>query len=109
MNAIQAAAIEKLISELDAQILAIDELDIPGTKLLLTMARLDLLAKRYNIRDSELKVLCTRLERTLSGADQVDHPPERWTGRYRRARSRPQRVVHTTATKLISSGQPSPL
>jgi hypothetical protein len=106
MNAIKATAIEQLISQLDAQILAIERLGIPGTKLLLTMARLDLQAKRYNIRDSELKVLCMKLECALSGVDQVRHQPERRPGRRPRARAKPVRHAGNTALTSISSGQP---
>jgi len=46
MHATKTAALDSLISQLDTQILHIEGLGIPGTKLLLTMARLDLQAKR---------------------------------------------------------------
>lgn len=66
MEATKTAALDKLISQLDAQILAIEHLGIPGTKLLLTMARLDLQAKRHHIADHELKALCTSIEIALA-------------------------------------------
>ncbi|HLN08566.1 MAG TPA: hypothetical protein VK281_06375 [Xanthobacteraceae bacterium] len=65
MHATKTAALDSLISQLDTQILHIEGLGIPGTKLLLTMARLDLQAKRHNIADHELKALCSSIEHAI--------------------------------------------
>jgi hypothetical protein len=83
MEASKTAALDTLISQLDTQILAVDQLGIPGTKLLLTMARLDLQAKRHDIADHELKALCTTIERAMD----ADHRRRRTSRSPRRARS----------------------
>ena len=69
MQATKAKTLDHLISQLEAQILATEHLGIPGTRLLLNMARLDLQAKRHDIDHDELKTLCSTLERALTRTD----------------------------------------
>jgi len=94
MDTTKTDALDSLISQLDAQIIAIETLNIPGTTLLLTMARLDLQAKRHDIDDIELKALCTSVERALS---------EGGRGRRRPARpARSRRHVRLTRIEDVS-------
>ncbi len=69
MDANTAEALDHLICQLDAQILATEGLGVPGTRLLLSMARLDLQAKRHDIEPDELKTLCSTVERALARND----------------------------------------
>jgi hypothetical protein len=98
MEATKAATLERLISQLDDQILAVEHMKYPGTKLLLTMARLDLQAKRHDIGDDELKSLCATVEQALSrnerGRRQASRPPSP----RRHARARLGRVADGAAS-----------
>jgi hypothetical protein len=76
MDAVTAEKLENMISQLDAQILELEDLNIPGTRLLLAMARLDLQATRHNIDHGELKTLCETVENALESGES--------TGRQRR-------------------------
>ncbi|MGA2125237.1 MAG: hypothetical protein ABSG76_03700 [Xanthobacteraceae bacterium] len=101
MHATKTAALDTLISQLDTQILSVEHLGIPGTKLLLTMARLDLQAKRHNIADHELKALCISIEHAID----ADH------GRRRTGSARPgKRTRPTTRPALppVASEGPRP-
>jgi hypothetical protein len=69
MEATRAEALDRLISQLDVQIIAAEHLGIPSAKLLLAMARLDLQTKRHGINDEEFCALCATLERALTGID----------------------------------------
>jgi hypothetical protein len=69
MHATKAETLDILISQLDAQIMATEHLGIAGTRLLLSMARLDLQAQRHDIDDRELRTLCSTVERALTRTD----------------------------------------
>jgi hypothetical protein len=91
MDANTADKLERLISQLDAQILVLEDLNIPGTRLLLTMARLDLQATRHSIDHGELKTLCESVESALEGCpgtDRARRAVESATGRRGRSSSR---------------------
>jgi hypothetical protein len=53
-------AIERLISQLDAQITAANKLNIPEIKLPLNMARLELQMRLHGISYDELRALCSK-------------------------------------------------
>jgi hypothetical protein len=72
MDANTAEKLERLISQLDAQILVLEDLNIPGTRLLLAMARLDLQATRHSIDHGELKTLCETVQHALENAGGTD-------------------------------------
>ena len=74
MEASTAEKLEMLISQLDAQIRVAEDLDIPGTRLLLAMARLDLQATRHRIGHHEFRTLCETVENALNGADLAHQP-----------------------------------
>jgi hypothetical protein len=102
MEATKTAALDTLISQLDSQILAVEGLGIPGTKLLLTMARLDLQAKRHDIADHELRALCVTIERAMD----ADHGRRRTPRAARRARnSVGAKPMRADAAKRVSSDE----
>jgi hypothetical protein len=88
MDAITAAKLEMLISQLDAQIQLAEELEIPSTKLLLTMARLDLQATRHGIGHGELRTLCETVENALNGTNRARRPAVPAIARRLRSHSR---------------------
>jgi hypothetical protein len=106
MEATKTAALDTLISQLDDHILAVEHLGIPGTKLLLTMARLDLQAKRHDIADHELKALCTTIEYALD-ADHARRRTARPGKRTRNGRSKPVRPAKRPAVPGVSD-EPRP-
>jgi len=91
MEVATAEALDQLIRELEDQIMAVQHLDVPGTKLLLNMARLDLLTKRHNINEDELEALCAAVERTIymgNHARRAAQPSRRTGSRPRRTSDR---------------------
>jgi hypothetical protein len=66
MKATETEPIDDLIAQLEAQISVSEHLGLGLTKLLLSMARLDLQMRRHNIRSAELSRLCAHYERNLA-------------------------------------------
>jgi hypothetical protein len=66
MKATETEPIDDLIAQLEAQISVSERLGLGLTKLLLSMARLDLQMRRHNIRSAELSRLCAHYERNLA-------------------------------------------
>jgi hypothetical protein len=107
MDATKTAALDTLISQLDAQIRAVEHLKIPGTKLLLTMARLDLQAKRYDIRDHELKALCASIENAID-ADHERRRGARPSKRSNGLRAKATRPATRPVTRQAPANEPRP-
>src|ERR1700722_8894538 len=66
MKATETEPIDRLIAQLEAQISVSESLGLGLTKLLLSMARLDLQMRRHDIRSAELSKLCAHYERNLA-------------------------------------------
>jgi hypothetical protein len=66
MKAIETEPIDNLIGQLEANISVSESLGLGLTKLLLSMARLDLQMRRHAIGGRDLRKLCTHYERILS-------------------------------------------
>src|ERR1700674_966257 len=66
MKATETEPIDSLITQLEAQISVSQSLGLGLTKLLLSMARLDLQMRRHHIRSAELSSLCAHYERNLA-------------------------------------------
>jgi len=66
MKATETEPIDSLIAQLEAQISVSESLGLGLTKLLLSMARLDLQMRRHDIRSAELSKLCAHYERNLA-------------------------------------------
>src|SRR5262249_33866341 len=107
MDATKTAALDTLISQLDAQIRAVENLKIPGTKLLLTMARLDLQAKRYDIRDHELKALCVSIENAID-ADHERRRGARPSKRSAGVRTKTARPAARPVARQAPANEPRP-
>jgi hypothetical protein len=66
MKATETEPIDNMIAQLEAQISVSESLGLGLTKLLLSMARLDLQMRRHDIRSAELSKLCAHYERNLA-------------------------------------------
>ena len=106
MDDITAAKLENMISQLDEQILELEDLNIPGTRLLLAMARLDLQVTRHSIDHCELKTLCESVENALEGGEGTGRvrplvaPPSRRGGSPSRLGSARRRARSQTLSSL---------
>jgi hypothetical protein len=66
MKATETEPVDRLIAQLEAQISVSESLGLGLTKLLLSMARLDLQMRRHDIRSAEVSRLCAHYERKLA-------------------------------------------
>jgi hypothetical protein len=66
MKSVEAESIDHLVEQLEAQISISGRLGLGLTKLLLSMARLDLQMRRHDIGGAELGRLCAFYERKLA-------------------------------------------
>src|ERR1700674_3876398 len=74
MKATETEPIDCLIAQLEAQISVSESLGLGLTKLLLSMARLDLQMQRHDIASAELTRLCAFYERKLAPHGPADPP-----------------------------------
>lgn len=87
--------IDALIAQLEAQIALSESLGLDLTKLLLSMARLDLKMQRHKIGGAELSKLCALYERSLSRS-----PPAISSNSGGRKAKRPVSAVESTEAEL---------